>query len=180
MELTQEYLKTVLHYDPDVGIFTWASRSEHVFKDSRSFKIWTKRYEGAPAGTSRADGYINIAITVGGQRNNYLAHRLAFLYMTGRLPAAQTDHTNHNRQDNRWVNLRSVTHQENGMNQKISSRNTSGFVGVSWMARGNKWRARIKIRGEERHLGTFSSLLSAVMARNDASKKYGFHQNHGK
>jgi hypothetical protein len=40
-----------------------------------------------------------------------LAHRVAWFYITRRWPADQIDHANHNKADNRFINLREVSHQ---------------------------------------------------------------------
>ena len=45
--------------------------------------------------------------------------------------------------------------------------NTSGYTGVT-AVRGGKWKAEITFRGKRQHLGTFSSLESAVEARKKA------------
>jgi len=44
----------------------------------------------------------------------------------------QTDHINHNQLDNRRINLRSVTNQQNAFNASLNKANTSGTKGVSW------------------------------------------------
>jgi hypothetical protein len=71
----------------------------------------------------------------------YQAHRLAFLYMTGKFPPDEVDHINHEPSDNRFVNLRQVTRLENLRNQSLSKNNKSGFTGVSWYGRYSKWVA---------------------------------------
>ena len=59
------------------------------------------------------------------------------------------DHINNNKLDNNIRNLRFVTHQENNMNRKLSSKNTSNFKGVSFSKQRNKWCAQIKINGKQ-------------------------------
>src|SRR3546814_10530392 len=55
--------------------------------------------------------------------------------------------------DNRLINLREVTRQENSRNRPRRSDNTTGITGVSFS--NGKWRARIKVDGQEIALGTF-------------------------
>ncbi|MFW4291481.1 HNH endonuclease [Salmonella enterica subsp. enterica serovar Paratyphi C] len=46
-------------------------------------------------------GYIRIYIN----KKWYLAHRLAWLYVTGKWPINVIDHINRNKADNRFINL---------------------------------------------------------------------------
>ena len=60
--------------------------------------------------------------------------------------------------------------------KKLLKSNTSGYTGVSWVAkyRGepyNKWRAYIDIDGKRNYLGDFNSKSKAIRARKAAAKK---------
>jgi hypothetical protein len=164
MTLDQTELKQLLHYDPATGLFAWR----------------VSRRRGAKAGDIAGyiidTGYRRIHIN----KRYYLAHRLAFLYMTGSFPPHHTDHINGIRDDNRWENLRGVTTQENGRNAKRPKDNTSGVIGVSWHKQHARWRAHIVINRKHKHLGLFDNLLDAVAARKQAERKYDFHPNHGR
>lgn len=175
MELTQSYLKTALHYDPDTGVFTWQPRDHSHFKTPGSSKVWHARFSGKNAGHSD-DGYIRIKLL----GKNHLAHRLAFLCMTGEFPPHEVDHISGVRNDNRWTNLRAVTGSENNKNTKIRADNTSGILGVYWHKASSKWQASIGVDGRFIHLGLFNNIEEAADARKLANKKHGFHQNHGR
>ena len=82
------------------------------------------------------------------------------------------DHINHDTLDNRKVNLRICTISNNHANQKKSSRNTSNVVGVDFISRLNKWRARIRVNYKDIHLGTYNDFNKAVKARKQAEEKY--------
>lgn len=82
------------------------------------------------------------------------------------------DHINGDTLDNRRSNLRICTQQENSMNKKMNSNNTSGVKGVYWCKNANKWRAKIQVDGKEKHLGLFSNLEDAKKARELAEEKY--------
>ncbi|MCK4792503.1 MAG: HNH endonuclease [Desulfobacteraceae bacterium] len=159
--LTQKELKEVLNYNLETGELVW--------RISRG-----TRKAGDIAGTLNALGYVVIRI----KGKLYLAHRLAWFIEHGRWPK-EIDHINHGKADNRWVNLREITHQENMMNQPLRKSNTSGVCGVDWHKRDNKWRSKIMIDGKTLHLGYFTDKLDAITARKEAENKYGFHENHG-
>ena len=161
--LTQDRLKELLSYDPDSGDFT-------RLINRRSFK------KGSVAGGLVSQGYIQIKI----DGRKYLAHRLAFLYMTGSFPPNHTDHINGITDDNHWLNLRSATCGENMKNQKKRRDNKSGFVGVNWDDHTKKWRSQIQVDGKRIQLGLFISKRAAITARKVAEVKNNYHPNHGR
>lgn len=85
------------------------------------------------------------------------------------LPIFDVDHINKNTLDNRKVNLRICTHQQNIFNSKISSQNRSGYKGVSWCAWKKRWRAGIRVNGKEMTLGFFEDRIEAAIAYNQAA-----------
>ena len=176
VSLTQEYLKSRLSYDPDTGDFTWKPRTIEGFKTERALRAWNGRFAGKYAGGVNTQGYRVISIS----GKTCLAHRLAFLYQLGELPIDSTDHINGIKLDNRWDNLRSVTHSENMRNAKCAKNNTSGFTGVSWDKDKDKWAAHINVNGKKMNLGFFASIEDAAMARKLAGVKHGYHPNHGR
>jgi hypothetical protein len=151
-KLTQKMLKEILRYDPDSGLFYW--------KVSLNKKI--KRDE--VAGCLHSSGYIYIAI----YKKLYLAHRLAYIYMTGKWPIKQIDHINGNRSDNRFINLRDSSNSENHQNRK----NTAILMGAHWVAKEKKYVSSITVNYHKIHLGTFSTAKDAHMAYCKAKKKY--------
>ena len=154
--LTQNHLKSLLDYAPDTGAFTW--------RVSRG-----KATRGAVAGSLSHDGYMRICI----DRNMYLAHRLAFLYVNGKFPKDCIDHINGNKADNRISNLREASPAENSQNIKCYMTNTSGFTGVYFNKRHNKFYARINYSGKRKHLGHFDTAELASEAYKEA--KQAFH-----
>lgn len=68
------------------------------------------------------------------------------------------DHINSNTLDNRQYNLRNVTNAENQQNQKgVIASNTSGYAGVHYDKRRNKWKSQIMVDGKSKFLGRFST-----------------------
>ena len=162
-DVTQETLKRLLHYNRDTGIFIWRCSRFGVT-------------QGKEAGNLRPDGYRRIKI----DGKLYLAHRLAWLYMTGTFPSADTDHINGVRDDNRWINLRAVDRSENMRNQEMYKNNTSGVVGVSRHPGTGKWQAGIMVNGIRHYLGLYEHISDARAARRAAEIEHNFHRNHGR
>ena len=82
------------------------------------------------------------------------------------------DHINGNTLDNRKYNLRICDISKNAMNQKISTRNKSGYKGVFWDKNRNKWRVTISIDKKPIMVGRYDTLEEALKARKDAEEKY--------
>jgi hypothetical protein len=173
--LTQDLLKDLLDYDAITGIFTWKYREKRYFKTDRAWSSWNSKYAQNEAG-SDSNGYILIGIFY----VRYKAHRLAWLYITGRWPKNQIDHINGNGSDNRIENIRDVPQQENQRNASLREDNTSGVTGVSFHLMSGKWRATIRYDDKYVHLGTFGTKMEAVLARKQAEIKHGYHPNHGR
>jgi hypothetical protein len=164
-QLTQEYLHSILTYDPTSGHFFWKT-------DIRHSKIKAGDLAGC---LHKVDGYVRIQVN----GKAYPAHRLAWLWMVGSLPTLEIDHIDHVRHNNRWSNLREVTRTENLQNQSKQKNNTSGFQGVSWHKPSSKWRARVKLDGKNINFGLYETPEAANDACRLARSILGFHENHG-
>lgn len=68
-------------------------------------------------------------------------------------------------------NLRLASNTENSRNQRISSRNTSGYKGVTWNKKSGKWQAGIKFDGKSYHLGLFDDPALAHAAYCEKAKE---------
>lgn len=85
----------------------------------------------------------------------------------------EVDHINGDGLDNRKENLRIVTKAENAMNRSRSSKNNhSGFKGVSFYKRLNKWQAYINKDRKFIFLGYFDAKIEAAKAYDTAAKQY--------
>ena len=150
-KLTQERVKELLDYDPNTGLFRW--------------KVPRGRCKvGDIAGTIRGDGYRNIMIDY----KQYLASRLAWLYMEGHFPEYECDHENRVKDDNKWDNIRHVSRQCNNRNRGRLKNNTSGVTGIHWSQQRGHWIAQIMISGKTKFLGHFKDFTGAVKARWEA------------
>jgi hypothetical protein len=82
------------------------------------------------------------------------------------------DHINRNTFNNRKYNLRKASFSENSRNKSIQKNNSSGFVGVSFDNKSNKWRAYIIIDDIRKHLGFYENKEDAIKIRLEAEEKY--------
>ena len=123
----------------------------------------------------KARGYRSVNV----DRKRYREHRLAWFLYYGNLPNENIDHINHKKDDNRISNLRLATPNENGKNQSLHRSNKSGFNGVHFDKRRNKWAVAIHVDGKTIRIGRYNNMDAAINARINANIKYGFHHNHG-
>ena len=161
---TQERLKQVFEYNPETGIFM---RKPKLTKRSRKTAI--------PVGTIHEDGYVYFGLDY----KIYLAHRLAWLYMTGEVPN-YLDHKNGIKSDNRFSNLRLATQAQNQLNHQKTCRNKSGIKGVCWVKRSNRWVAQASLNGKYNWLGSFKTIEEAeACVRAFRELHHGEFTNHG-
>ena len=155
-DLSAEYVKSRLSYDPNTGIFVWKNSGSPV-----------QRRCGMAAGSS-VNGYVRIVL----EKRSYAAHRLAWLVMTGKWPSDLVDHKNMIPSDNRWSNLREASNSQNLANASAHKNNISGLKGVYSRKRFKKWVAQIKVGGKAKYLGSFENKEDAAAAYFNAAKKY--------
>lgn len=163
--ITAEYIRSILHYDPNTGVFRWRERPRSQFKTQRSCSIFNARDAGKIAGGLIGGGYWRI--TVDG--NHYCAHRLAWLIATGSWPFDEIDHIDRNPANNALSNLREASRSQNCANVRIRKDNSSTAKGVHWCKRDRKWIARLQHNNTRRILGYFSSREDADQAYCSAS-----------
>lgn len=87
-------------------------------------------------------------------------------------PNLMVDHINHDVSDNRKCNLRIVDAYLNSLNSKTPTNNTSGYKGVGFSKQKNKWEAKISVKGKLIHLGFYTNIEDAIMARKEGENKY--------
>lgn len=153
--ITVERLREVLRYAPGAGEFRWrVSPSRGVMA-------------GAVAGTTCWRGYRHIKIS----GRLYLAHRLAWLWAHGEWPDGDIDHIDGDRANNRLSNLRIATRSQNLANTRRHRDNASGFKGVTWVPRVQKWMAQIRVGGRTKYLGYFATPEEAHAAYLEAARQ---------
>lgn len=158
--LTQEKLKSILHYDPKTGVFTWRVR--------QAFNT----HIGERAGNlCKVSGYWRIGL----EGRHYKASRLAVLYMTGEWPKGIVDHKDRVRSNDVWENLRDVSYAVNNANMSKKSRQVGTNVpGVYWYANRKKWRVSVTWKGKQLSCGYYDDVeLAELVATEARAKLYG-------
>jgi hypothetical protein len=134
-------------YDPETGKITNKIRS-------------CRAKPGADATCAHSEGYRFVCHSC----RKMLAHRVAWVMTHGEWPLEMIDHINGDKSDNRLCNLREATRSQNLINSKLSSRNSSGFRGISWCSAKQKWDARLRSENKLRLLGRFKTKEEAIAA----------------
>lgn len=111
-------------------------------------------------------GYPYLMLQFKKNREKCLFHRIIMNAQKGQI----IDHINHDTLDNRKCNLRICKHQENIFNQKIHKNNKSGYKGVSFDKKTNKWRAYIKYNYKQINLGRYINPIKASNVYKKAAK----------
>ena len=146
LEIIREYIS----YDPLTGHFT-------------RIKTRTNRWPvGDKVGCLGVNGYVVIRFGP----KLYYAHRLAWWFVHGEMPP-EIDHKNRNRSDNRIANLRPAAHGLNTAN--AARRKKTGYKGVYWHKKMQKWNAKIKADYRSHHLGLFEDEADAARAYDAAA-----------
>lgn len=166
MDQTQSTYHDLFRYDEFTGLLV--RRRDHG-----------NQHRGAIAGLTNKRVYAYVYVD-----NRCLAvHRIIWHMVCGPIPKGIfIDHIDGNRLNNRLANLRLVTYRLNNRNVARRSDNSSGVTGVYYDNRSKRlpWKASIHVDGKHIHLGQYSSIEEAIIARKLAEPLYDFHQNHGR
>lgn len=147
MPLSQDRVRALLDYDSESGHLTW--------KVNRgSARI------GFVAGVV-SEGYRLVRL----DQRLHKAHVLVWLWVTGESPDGDVDHIDGDGLNNRFDNLRVLSHTENMWNVVRARRDSgTGVMGVTFHRPTGKWRARIRKHGVEQYLGLFATVEEASAA----------------
>jgi hypothetical protein len=155
-------LEEHLRLDPVTGNLHWVKRGKG------------RRVNGVAGVRGAADAYVRL--TLNGE--TWCAHRIVWKMFHREEPPAILDHINRVKCDNRPVNLRGATAEENFANAGRAKHNKSGVKGVSWNVKGY-WVAKCVARGEimVKRFKDFDKACEAV--REMREKLHGEFANHG-
>lgn len=177
-----DLLRQVLTLDETSGRLYWKARPEFMFEGGKrpsavACKSWNNRHAGKEALSSYDHmGYLRGCIF----GRHVKAHRVIYALLFGEWPSGDIDHINGITSDNRPENLRAVNRSENMKNSSLRADNKTGYTGVSFSKDRGKYRAVIQVNERQIDLGLFDTAEAAFRARQEASKKYGYHKNHGR
>ncbi len=165
--ITQEELKRLYNYNKETGIFT-----RRVSAGGRKV--------GEVAGSIKTErtGYKRVVISV--HNKPYKAHRLAWLYVYGKIPDDIISHIDGNAVNNAISNLEAVSRSINCMNTTIRSDNKSGVTGVVWSKKYESWQVEIQHNNKKKYLGRYKDKDEAIRVRIKAEDDIGFGLVHGK
>jgi len=132
-----------------------------VWKDNEDKRIPA----GKAAGWLGKTGYMVVGVKIAGKRLHFFQHRIIWYIATGNDPLdSRIDHIDGNPLNNKFQNLRMASQAENGQNAKKRCDNSSGYKGVNWCKRHNKWAAKIGANNHRKHLGYYPTPELAHMA----------------
>lgn len=130
---------------------------EGILKDGKSFYIDYKDYELVKNNYWHyVDGYLTSS-RLG------LMHRVILSDILSSSDCV--DHIDRNRLNNRRSNLRLSCRQQNAHNKSVYKTNTSGYPGVKWNPKLQKWQVQITRNKKRTHLGVYDELQEAIRAR---------------
>lgn len=166
-ELTHEYLKQCIDYNPDTGEFKWKVTGGGSVYGNNAFHV-------------QGDHSHGIILTTRILGKTYTTNRLIVFWMTGYMPSPNrvAMPIDNNVLNLKWSNIKVGSHIE----MQVKKRNYGMLAskGVTFVNRRNKYIAQIKINGKKKHLGSFKTESEAAEAyMKSARKNYGELANDG-
>lgn len=126
------------------------------------------RLPGSIAGWLHHEGYRCVSV----DNHKMPAHRVCWAIHYGSWPDRLVDHIDMDKCNNSISNLRLCNASENGCNRLAPSNNTSGFKGVSFLRRENKYRAVIHKDRRRYEIGLYDTAQAASEAYNRAMEDF--------
>lgn len=165
MTLTQEETHRLFEYRD--GELFWKERPRKDFLTEHDCNQWNSAHLNKRAGCYGKKPYVYTVINY----KHIAIHRVIFLMQKGYLPK-MIDHADGNPRNNKIENLREATSLQNQQNLKLPSHNTSGYKGVMWSKRSNKWLVKIKVNKKQKHIGLFEDIELADLVAQEARNKF--------
>lgn len=158
--LTRELLQSLFDYQN--GDLFWKNPVKAEIRKQR-------RGASLKARPSSVTAYKYIFIN----KHSYLLHRAIFVYHYDSIDdSIFVDHIDNDRRNNRIENLRLATKAQNQHNTILSTNNTSGIKGVSWVKSHQSWGVSIFAHGRYVFRAKFKDLELAELVAIEARDKY--------
>ena len=155
--LTAEAAREIVDYDPQTGFFVWKKTTASHYAGVRAGGLNERGYE-----IIHFDGY------------QVYGHHLAWLLMKGEWPENILAHRDEVNGNNQWSNIVLTSPSKNKHTTRLMKSNTSGFRGVSWHKRDQRWRASIRHLKVQIDIGRFDTAEQAAAAyQREASRLFG-------
>jgi hypothetical protein len=150
-----EYLKNNFRYQDGFLYRTTVRGGEKIGKKAG----WLTYCNGRPYWKISIDG-----------KTTYLHHAIFILH--NEYKPKYIDHIDGDSTNNRIENLRPATQSQNVANSALSSKNTSGFKGVTYLKGSGKWKAQLMKDMKHISLGSYATKEEAYEAYKIGAKKY--------
>lgn len=152
----------------------WIKGYEGLFVITDDLKVISLPRKGTLGGEIKPilnieNGYYRVGLTKYNKRKKTMLHRLiAEHFIPNPNNYTNVDHINGIKTDNRLENLRWCSQAENTRfdNHKLRKNNTSGYRGISFDKRCNKYQTEVNVNGKKLYIGKFDSLETAIQERN--------------
>ena len=118
------------------------------------------------AASKNGDGYACRDIWIAGGKGKHYSYKLHHFIMNSDNTCV-IDHINRDKLDNRKLNLRFATDAQNNYNVGLKSNNKSGYNGVYYDPKSNKWIAQIL----HKYLGGYNTKEDAALEYNKKAKQ---------
>ena len=157
-------------------VLSYADFDELLSYDKENGKIYQKKKRqkvavGSEAGTITPFGH-RYAQLFG---RKYPIHHLVWLFETKSFPKKFLDHKDGNPINNKFSNLREVTTKQNTENRGKQKNNKTGFKGVSFNCRLQKYVAQIQHNSKTIYLGVYKTPEEASFMYQSAAKELFSH-----
>ena len=156
IELTQGQVTYVDDVDADLAELKWHAAFKSGYTNGGNFLAY-RRCE-----------------RLNGKRRSEALHRVVMARMLEREleKGEQVDHINGDPLNNSRSNLRLATHGQNMSNRRVQVNNTSGYKGVTFRVKRNKYESAISYNGSMIYLGYFESAINAAKAYDAAALEH--------
>lgn len=158
-ELTHEYLKQCIDYNPETGEFKWKINARSSVYGNDAFSINTD-----------GDNRIRLKTTILGKA--YSTNRLIVFWMTGYMPSPNrfVMTIDNNALNLKWSNIRVGSNGEAQMKRRNAG--SLAYKGVTFYKKSHKYCAQIQINGKKKHIGYYPTEAEAHSAYMKAARKH--------